>query len=203
MISLRFHDPDLPPYSCAVVGRRRRVLDLPLIAWLTVIWVLLWGTLSWANVLTGLLVAVVVCLVFPLPVVNLGLRLHPLGIARLVVHLLWDMYASGLRVARPMFDSRPYQAAVLAVPLRCRSDLMLTATAVAVSNVPDGSVVEVRRANATLFVHILEADDPEAAARARSSVWRMEELIVRAFGDRDEIARVRRTPPLPLGEDGR
>lgn len=199
MISLKFRDPELPPYSCALVGRRLRVLDLPLIAWLTVIWTLLWGTLSWANVLSGLLVALIVCLVFPLPVVNLGLRLHPLGIARLAVHLLWDMYTSGLKVARPMFDSRPYRAAVLAVPLRCRSDLMLTATAVAVSNVPDGSVVEVRRSSATLFVHILEADHPGAADRASRSVWRMEELTVRAFGDRDEIARVR---VAPLGSGG-
>ncbi|MFI5617701.1 Na+/H+ antiporter subunit E [Streptomyces sp. NPDC051567] len=201
MISLKFRDPDLPPYSCAVVGRRRRVLDLPLIAWLTVIWTLLWGTASWANVVNGVVVAVVLCLAFPLPAVDLRLRLHPLGIARLVVHLLRDMYTSGVKVARQMFDSRPYRAAVLAVPLRCRSDLMLTATAVAVSNVPDGSVVEVRRANATLFVHILEADDPAAADRARRSVWRMEELTVRAFGDRDEIARVRREPPP--GESGR
>ncbi|MEO3974816.1 Na+/H+ antiporter subunit E [Streptomyces sp. CAU 1734] len=195
MISLRFRDPDLPPYSCVVAGRRRRVLDLPLIGWLAVIWVLLWGNVSWANAVNGVVVAVIVCLVFPLPVVNLGLRLHPLGIVRLVVHLLVDMYTSGVKVARQMFDSRPYRAAVLAVPLRCRSDLMLTATAVAVSNVPDGSVVEVRRANATLFLHILEADDPAAADRARRSVWRMEELVVRAFGDRAEIERVRAAPP--------
>ncbi|MEU0989417.1 Na+/H+ antiporter subunit E [Streptomyces sp. NPDC005953] len=199
MISLSFRDPELPRFSCAVVGRRRRVLDLPLIAWLTVVWTLLWGTLTWANLITGALVAVVVCLVFPLPVVNIGLRLHPLGIVRLVIHLLWDMYTSGLRVARPMLDSRPYRAAVLAIPLRCRTDLMLTATAIAVSNVPDGSVVEVRRSNATLFVHILEADHTDAAARARRSVWRMEELMVRAFGDRDEIDRVREAPP---GQEG-
>ncbi|GGZ12989.1 Na+/H+ antiporter subunit E [Streptomyces inusitatus] len=191
-MTLKFRDPELPPLSCAV--GHGRVLELPLITWLAVVWVLLWGNLSWANVITGFAVAVVLCLLFPLPSVDLGLRLHPLGIARLVVHLLWDMYTSGLKVSRQMFDSRPYRAAVLAVPLRCRSDLMLTATAVAVSNVPDGSVVEVRRSNATLFVHILEADDPDAADRARRSVWRMEELTVRAFGDRDEIARVSRAP---------
>jgi multicomponent Na+:H+ antiporter subunit E len=199
MISLRFHDPDQPPFSCVVTGRRRRVLDLPLIGWLTVIWILLWGNLSWANLLTGLALAVVVCLVFPLPVVNMGLRLHPAGILRLVVHLLVEMYTAGVKVARHMLDSRPYRAAVLAVPLRCRGDLMLTAVAVAVSNVPDGSVVEVRRSSATLFVHILQADEPGAADRARRSVWRMEELVVRAFGDRAEIARVRR--PVP-GEEG-
>ncbi|MFJ7420548.1 Na+/H+ antiporter subunit E [Streptomyces uncialis] len=199
MISIRFHDPELPPYSCVVVGRRQRVLDIPLIAWLTVVWVLLWGNLSVANVVGGALVAVVVCLVFPLPLVNIGLRLHPLGIARLAVRLVWEMYTAGLKVSHQMLDSRPFLAAVLAVPLRCRSDLMLTATAVAVSNIPDGSVVEVHRAQATLFVHVLEADDPRTPERTRQAVWRMEELVVRAFGDRDEIARVREAPPRPEG----
>ncbi|MFH8617334.1 Na+/H+ antiporter subunit E [Streptomyces sp. NPDC017979] len=197
MISLRFRDPNLPPFSCAVVGRRRRVLDLPLIAWLTVVWMLLWGTLSLPNAITGVLVAVVVCLVFPLPQVNIGLRLHPLGIARLTVRLLWEMYTAGVKVSHQMVDRRPFRAGVLAVPLRCRSDLMLTATAIAVSNVPDSSVVEVHRSQATLFVHVLEADDPATPERARQGVWRMEELVVRAFGDRAEIARVRQPPPQP------
>ncbi|MFD8935242.1 MULTISPECIES: Na+/H+ antiporter subunit E [unclassified Streptomyces] len=199
MISLRFREPGLPPYSCVVVGRRRRVLDLPLITWLTVVWMLLWGTLSLANAVTGVVVAVTVCLVFPLPLVNIGLRLHPVGIARLTVRLLWEMYTAGLKVSHQMLDNRPFRAAVLAVPLRCRSDLMLTATALAVSNVPDGSVVEVHRSQATLFVHVLEADDPATPERARRAVWHMEELVVRAFGDRTEIARVRQPPPQLRG----
>lgn len=185
----------LPPFSCEFRGRRPRVLDLPLIAWLTLIWVLLWSSLNWANVLTGAVVAVAVCLAFPLPQVDLGLRLHPWGIVRLVTWLLYDMYTAGVRVTRQIFDNHPHRAAVVAVPLRCRSDLMLTATAVAVSNVPGGSVVEVRRATATVFVHVLDADRPAELDAARRSVWRMEELTVRAFGTRDEIERVAGPPP--------
>lgn len=186
---------DLPPFSCTIGGRRsRRVLDLTLVAWLTVIWMLLWGNLSWANLLTGAVVSTALCLAFPLPPVDMGLRLHPWGILRLVAFLFYDMYTGGVRVTRQIFARRPYRAAVLAVPLRCRSDLMLTATAVAVSNVPGGSVVEVRRATATVFVHVLDADDPAALDAAKRSVWRMEELTVRAFGTREEIARVAADP---------
>ncbi|MEU1346254.1 Na+/H+ antiporter subunit E [Streptomyces sp. NPDC005775] len=188
---------NLPPFSFQFGSRRPRVLELPLIAWLTVIWVMLWSSLNWANVLTGAVVAVAVCLAFPLPKVDLGLRLHPWGILRLVTYLLYDMYTSGVRVTRQIFADRPHRAAVIAVPLRCRSDLMLTATAVAVSNVPGGSVVEVRRATATVFVHVLDADRPAELDAARRSVWRMEELTVRAFGTRDEIDRVAGPPPSP------
>ncbi|KLI98575.1 cation:proton antiporter [Streptomyces sp. KE1] len=175
-------------------GRHRRVLDLPLIVWLAVIWLLLWGTFSWANLVNGVVVAVLLCLAFPLPPADLGLRLHPWGILKLVVYLLWDMWISGVRVTKQIFVDYPHRAAVLAIPLRCRSELMLTATAVAVSNVPGGSVIELRRATATLFVHVLDADDPKALETARRSVWRTEELTVRAFGSREEIARVSAAP---------
>ncbi|MEU0123857.1 Na+/H+ antiporter subunit E [Streptomyces albidoflavus] len=195
MITWSARSPELPPYSMAFGhGRHRRVLDLPLIVWLAVIWLLLWGTFSWANLVNGVVVAVLLCLAFPLPPADLGLRLHPWGILKLVVYLLWDMWISGVRVTKQIFVDYPHRAAVLAIPLRCRSELMLTATAVAVSNVPGGSVIELRRATATLFVHVLDADDPKALETARRSVWRTEELTVRAFGSREEIARVSAAP---------
>ncbi len=195
MITWSARSPELPPYSMAFGhGRHRRVLDLPLIVWLAVIWLLLWGTFSWANLVNGVVVAVLLCLAFPLPPADLGLRLHPWGILKLVVYLLWDMWISGVRVTKQIFVDYPHRAAVLAIPLRCRSELMLTATAVAVSNVPGGSVIELRRATATLFVHVLDADDPKALETARRSVWRTEELTVRAFGSREEIARVSADP---------
>lgn len=204
LITLSYRNPELPPFSCEFAGRRRRVLDLPLVAWLTLIWVLLWSTLTWANVVTGVIVAVVVCLAFPLPRVDLGLRLHPWGILLLAGYLLYDMYTSGVKVTRQIFAGRPHRPAVIAVPLRCRSDLMLAATAVAMSNVPGGSIVEVRRDTATVFLHVLDADLPAALDAARRSVWRLEELTVRAFGTRDEIARVAQPPPATTrSDDGR
>ncbi|MFH8757568.1 Na+/H+ antiporter subunit E [Streptomyces atroolivaceus] len=201
LITLSYRNPDLPPFSVEFAGRRRRVLDLPLIAWLTLIWVLLWSTLTWANVVTGVVVAVTLCLAFPLPQVDLGLRLHPWGIIRLATYLLYDMYTSGVKVTRQIFADRPHRPAVIGVPLRCRSDLMLAATAVSVSNVPGGSVVEVRRATATLFLHVLDADRPEQLEAARAQVWKLEELTVRAFGTREEIGRVSEPPPPLPGSD--
>ncbi|KPC78440.1 MULTISPECIES: Na+/H+ antiporter subunit E [Streptomyces] len=201
LITLSYRNPDLPPFSVEFAGRRRRVLDLPLIAWLTLIWVLLWSTLTWANVVTGAVVAVAVCLAFPLPQVDLGLRLHPWGMVRLAAYLLYDMYTSGVKVTRQIFADRPHRPAVIGVPLRCRSDLMLAATAVTVSNLPGGSVVEVRRATATLFLHVLDADRPAELERARRSVWRLEELTVRAFGTPEEIGRVSGPPPQVAGSD--
>lgn len=202
LITLSYNNPDLPPFSLEFAGRRRRVLELPLIAWLTLIWVLLWSTLTWANVITGMVVAVAVCLAFPLPKVDLGLRLRPWGILRLACYLLYDMYTSGVRVTRQIFADRPHRPAVIGVPLRCHSDLMLAATAVTVSSVPGGAVVEVRRATATLFLHVLDADEPAELEAARRSVWKLEELTVRAFGTADEIGRVSEPTPVTGSDSG-
>lgn len=51
---------------------------------------------------------------------------------------------------------------------------MLAAVAVAVSNVPGGSVIEVRRATATVFLHVLDADRPEGSKPpgVRSGGWK-------------------------------
>ncbi|MFI6642890.1 Na+/H+ antiporter subunit E [Streptomyces sp. NPDC050504] len=170
-------------------------LDLPLIAWLTVIWMLLWSGPTWGNLISGVLVAVVLCLVFPLPAVELDLRLRPFAILRLAAYLLGDMVASSAVVARHALSGRRRPAAVVRVPLRCRTDLMVAATAVAVSSVPGGALVEVNGSTAILFLHVSGADDPRAVDRARGDAWRLEALVVRAFGTREEIARVTAAPP--------
>ncbi|MCM2419541.1 Na+/H+ antiporter subunit E [Streptomyces sp. RKAG293] len=164
--------------------RTLRGIEWPLVGWLVVVWVLLWGSITAANVVTGLVVAVVLCLVFPLPPLSLGLRIHPVGLVRFAALFLADLTLSGLRTAWQTLTPAPLPCAVLAVPLRCSGDLMLTATAIAVSAVPGSAVLEVQRSTATLFVHVMGSDIEEA----RDGVRRLEELVVRAFGTRAEIA---------------
>ncbi|NEA56357.1 Na+/H+ antiporter subunit E [Streptomyces sp. SID13666] len=164
--------------------RTLRGIEWPLVGWLVVVWVLLWGSLTAANVVTGLVVAVVLCLVFPLPPLNLGLRIHPVGLVRFAALFLVDLTVSGLRTAWQTLTPAPLPCAVLAVRLRCSGDLMLAATAIAVSAVPGSAVLEVQRSTATLFVHVMGSDIEEA----RDGVRRLETLVVRAFGTRAEIA---------------
>ncbi|WP_372344520.1 Na+/H+ antiporter subunit E [Streptomyces sp. KL116D] len=177
---------------------RARRLDPPLIAWLTVIWMLLWSGPTWGNLFSGIVVAVVLCLVFPLPTVELALRLRPFGIVRLTGYLAYDMVVSSITVTRQALSRRWRPAAVIAVRLRCRTDLMIAATAVAVSCVPGGALVEVNGSSATLYLHIDDADDSRVVDRTRRDVWRLEALVVRAFGTREEIDRVAADPdPVP------
>ena len=55
--------------------------QLPLLVWLVVVWILLWGTWSWANVVSGVVVGLLVMLLLPLPPVVGGTRVRPLSLA--------------------------------------------------------------------------------------------------------------------------
>jgi multicomponent Na+:H+ antiporter subunit E len=51
---------------------------LPSVLWLTVVWVLLWGTFTPASIVGGVLVAVLVTALFRVPLAADRLRLRPL-----------------------------------------------------------------------------------------------------------------------------
>lgn len=176
-------------------GRERAALlltQLPLLAALVALWMLLWGTLSWLSLLTGVVVAVVVMRVFYLPAVELTGRLNVLWLAVFAVRFLGELVGASFLVAAQAFGRRDGPAnAVLAVELRSASDFMTTATALALSLIPGTTVVEVDRYRSILYVHALRVGDAEGVEKARAHVLRVERTLVRAIGSRDDLARIR------------
>jgi multicomponent Na+:H+ antiporter subunit E len=161
----------------------RRALQAPVLAWLTVVWVALWGDLSIANVLSGLAVAVVVCLVFPLPPLQMGLHVRPIWLGWLALRFLGDVVAASAQVAWVTLRfHRPPRNAVIEVDLRTDSDFVLTVVAEMVSLVPGSLVVEARRSTHTLFLHVLDAGDMAGVESMRTQVLALERRVVLAFG---------------------
>lgn len=168
--------------------RKRGVADLALLAILVALWVLLWGNLSVANLLSGLAVAFLVVKVFPLPPLAIRPKLRPLGVARFLWHFLIDMVRSTVEVAWQVLRiGRQPRNAVIAVTLRSPSDLLMTLTAIAVSLVPGSVVIEARQSTSTLFVHILGAPTAAAVERARHGVLAVEARLIRALGSDEEL----------------
>ena len=162
---------------------RLRGLQLPVIVWLTLVWVALWGDLSAANVLGGLAVALVVCLVFPLPPLRMRLHVRPLRLCWLVLRFLGDVVVASAEVTWTtlQFHRQP-QNAVIEVDLRTHSDFVLTVVAEMVSLVPGSLVVEARRSTHTLFLHVLDARDLAGVDKMRRQVFALERRVVLAFG---------------------
>jgi multicomponent Na+:H+ antiporter subunit E len=163
--------------------------QLPLLIWLVVVWILLWGTWSWANLLSGVTVALAVTLLLPLPPVVGGTRVRPLPLIRFVGHFLVDLVISGAQVAwRAIGPGGVRQAAIVRVQLRADSDLLLTVVTETICLVPGSLVLDLDRQERLISIHLLHAADLADVERQKLGVLATEERIVRAFGTAEDIA---------------
>jgi multicomponent Na+:H+ antiporter subunit E len=179
-------------------GSSRLRHQLPLLAWLVLVWILLWGTWSWANVLSGVTVALVVMLVLPLPPVVGGTRVRPLPLLLYIGHFLVDLVVSGAQVAwRAIGPGGVRQGAIVRVQLRADSDLLLTVVAETLSLVPGSLVLDLDRDARLIAVHLLHVDDLADVEQQKADVLATEERIVRAFGTADDIAALGPGVPRP------
>ena len=168
--------------------------QLPLLLWLVLVWNLLWGTWSWANLISGSVVALVVTSLLPLPPVVGAVRVHGVRLLRLLGYFVVDLVVSAAQVAwltlRPGGISR---SAILTIPLRTDSDLLLTIVAETVTLVPGSIVIDIDREEKSLILHVLHVDDESDVERRRASVLAQEVRVVRALGSDRDIAALDRT----------
>lgn len=168
--------------------RSSRRFSLAATIWLTVVWVLLWGDLSWANVLAGLAIALVVGTALRMPPVEFSGRIHPVPLAFLAGRFLVEIVVASFEVALLAFSpGRVPRSAVIGVQLRSHSDLYLTLTAEVTSLVPGTIVVEAHRVTGMLYVHVLDVDLAGGLEAAHEHVLKTEARILRAIASDDEL----------------
>jgi len=169
------------------------LLQLPLLVWLVVLWLLLWGHVTVMSVLSGILLALLVTRVFYLPPVDFSGRFNLYWAAAFAWHFAVDLVRASVLVAWQSVDPRGIPVnSVLAVQLHTRSDIIMTLTAESISLIPGSLVVEVDRERSLLYVHALGTPDDAAAERTRHSVLLVEERIVRAIGSEHDVWMVNR-----------
>lgn len=161
---------------------RYRSLQWPVLIWLTLVWMALWRSFTWGNALLGLVVAVLVCLVFPLPPLRMRLVPRPLGLAWLLIRFAWDVVVSSFQVAAVVLrPRRQLRNAVVQVDLTTPSDFVLTVVAEMTSLIPGSIVVEARRSTHTLFLHVLNVRNIADVEKFRRAVLAQEQRVLRAF----------------------
>jgi multicomponent Na+:H+ antiporter subunit E len=157
-------------------------LRIGVLCWLTMVWVMLWGNLSAANVLSGLAVAVLITVLLPLPVVAVQGRLHPLSLLRLVVMVCCYLARSSAHVAwLAVRFGPPPRSAVLRAQLTVKSDLVLALLVHTLNLIPGTVVVEIDGDNRLIYVHVFDVGSTESVARFHREVAEMERLLVAAF----------------------
>ena len=172
----------------------------PLVVWLVLVWMLLWGTWSWANLLSGLLVALAVLTLLPLPHVAGGTRVRPVPLLAFLGHFVLDLFSSGAEVAwQAVRPGGVHRTAIVQVQLRADSDLLLTMVAEATSLVPGSLVLDLDRERRVMALHLLPVRDLDDVERKRAGVLVVEDRLVRAFGSPADVAALEghRTEEVP------
>ena len=156
------------------------------------LWVLAWGSASWANVLSGAVVVGLLLLVVP-DARGSGRRVvvRPVPLARLAAHYVRDTVVSNVQLAREVLRPRPrLSTAIVRVPLDGCSPQLVTAVANLVAMTPGETPVEVEADPPVLYVHVLQftnADD------VRRGIWTLRDQVLAAFGTDEAIAAAQRS----------
>lgn len=163
-----------------------------LVLWLTVVWTGLWGSVTAANVLGGLALAVVLVVLLPLPsggghgVVQAGALLRFAG--RFLVDLVVSSAQVLALVLRPRLSLRQ---GVVAVRVPGASEGLLTLLGNAISLTPGTLTLDVDLATSTLYVHALDVGDgPDGVRRLRQGLQDQASAAVRAVGTREARAQL-------------
>ncbi|SNC73372.1 multisubunit sodium/proton antiporter, MrpE subunit [Kytococcus aerolatus] len=171
------------------------------VVWLTLVWMLLWGSFGWVDLAAGLLLALVLVLVFPMPRLQVAVTLRPTALLRLLLLFLRDLVVASAQVLwMALFSRERHGGSLFEVPLRSTEELFVTTTAGFTTLVPGSVVVDIDRTRSVLLLHALDVYTAEEQADFRQKVLRQEERILRAF-DRDAERTLASGPGGPLDDD--
>ncbi|KAB1659529.1 Na+/H+ antiporter subunit E [Pseudoclavibacter chungangensis] len=165
----------------------------PLLVALVLFWLVLWGHVDVISVVTGIVFSIAVVRVFYLPAVALSGRFNLWWFIVFLAVFMWRLTIASFQVAWLAVRPKPVpRSSVVAVPLRTRSDFILTLTAEVNILVPGSVVVEADRIGSVLYLHVIGADTDEKVAKAVEDALDIEERLALALGTRDDIWRINR-----------
>ena len=163
---------------------RHRAVQPLAVVWLVLVWLALWGAVTPLLLVGGVLVAVLVCLAFPLPPIDLGSSVRPLPLLGVIARFHLDVVRASIEVAGVVLRRRPVRNAVVAVDLETKSDFLMTLVASMLSLIPGSVVVEARRSTHTLYLHVIDVPDADAADEFRRTALDLEQRLLRALPPR-------------------
>jgi len=159
---------------------------------LVALWLLAWGDLSLANVLSGVAVASAVLVAFPPGRRAPGhVRVRPAGTVRLLAYVIGQLVSSNVLMTRQILRRHPdVRPGVIAHRLRHPSDEVVTVMTSIIALSPGTMTVDVDLT--AIYVHFFRLRE---IAAARQQLSRLEQLVTGAITTRAV------TPPVDLAEE--
>lgn len=169
-----------------------RRLSPAMFVWLVVVWLMLWGTFDVTTLLFGIVVALVVLVLFPLPAHRWNVFARPSRVLGLAWFVARDIAVSAMWLAWDVFrHRRDIRAAIVAVPLLSDADHVIASAANVLSLGPGKFVLQIDRERSVWYVYALGAYSRVEADRVHDDTLDLQARVVRTFAPATEADAVR------------
>lgn len=166
--------------------------EWPLLLLLLFVWGALWQDFSLANMIFGAVIALLIVNLFPLPPVVLSGRINLWYCVKLFIWFLGQVVAASVHVAwLAVARGKSTRSAIIAVPLRTGSDLIVMTVGHVLTLIPGSFVIDVDRSSSTLYLHYIDIQSPEDVETARAAIRDIERRLIMAIGSRDEYEAIK------------
>ncbi|HOG46245.1 MAG TPA: Na+/H+ antiporter subunit E [Anaerolineae bacterium] len=134
---------------------------------LAVLWMSLQGQFNSGHFLVGFVIGYLILLAARPVLPESSYTRKVWQVSSLVLYVIGNILEANVQVAKrvlsPRLDLKP---AVVAVPLRARTDLEVTLLANLITLIPGSVSVDISPDRSTLYVHVMSLDDPEEFKRS-------------------------------------
>lgn len=166
--------------------------EWPLLLLLLFVWGALWQDFSLGNMIFGAVIALVIVNLFPLPPVVLSGRINLWYCLKLFIWFMGQVVVASLHVAKlAIANGKKTHSAIIAVPLRTGSDLIVMTVGHVLTLIPGSFVIDVDRSSSTLYLHYIDIESPADVEKARAAIRDIERRLIMAIGSPDEYEAIK------------
>lgn len=166
--------------------------EWPLLLLLLFVWGALWQDFSLGNMIFGAVIALVIVNLFPLPPVVLSGRINLWYCLKLFIWFMGQVVVASFHVAKlAIANGKKTHSAIIAVPLRTGSDLIVMTVGHVLTLIPGSFVIDVDRSSSTLYLHYIDIESPADVETARAAIRDIERRLIMAIGSPDEYEAIK------------
>ncbi|MDO5722375.1 MAG: Na+/H+ antiporter subunit E [Actinomycetaceae bacterium] len=163
-------------------GPKPKRLSRGLTVWLTALWMLMFASFTWLSFLSGVLVAVAVQLIFPLPRARNRVKPQLFATVWLAVRFVADMVRAAVHIAIVVATGRKFRCSIVRVDLNSREEIVLAIVAAMTNLVPGTIVVSIDRAHSRMYLHVFDLAWHGGVDAVRQAGIEQEQRVLKALG---------------------
>lgn len=162
----------------------KRHVSVSMTVWLLAVWIAVFRSVEPAVVTGGLLVAIVVQLIFPLPVNKDLWRVRVGPFLYLALRFNWDLISAGVKVSWVVLTGKDHDDGIVKCEVRSDNPVYMTIIAAMTSMVPGTIVVEASRQDRALYLHVLDLEAQGGIEGVKQAVLAQEKRVLIALAPR-------------------